>query len=129
MLKTVPYWVGSTRHFGPPSGADPKLTDPVLRYIFTVFGYACELGASQPARHTTGPIRRHVLRRLNAQHITTPKLEAAWRDVIAEYTRFELPFLWGSGQAAMADGTHIALRENNLLGARHVRYGSFGGMA
>src|SRR5919109_842902 len=129
ILKNVQYWVGYTRHFGPPSGADPKLTDPILRYIFTVFGYACELGASQTARHTTGPISRHILRRLNAQHITTPKLEAALRDVIAEYTRFELPFLWGSGQAAIADGTHIALLENNLLGAHHVRYGRFGGIA
>jgi hypothetical protein len=116
VLKNVQYWVGYTRHFGPPSGADPKLTDPVLRYIFTVFGYACELGASQTARHTTNPISRQILRRLNAQHITTAKLEAALRDVIAEYTRFELPFLWGSGQAAIADGTHIALLENNLLG-------------
>ncbi len=51
------------------------------------------------------------------------------RDVIAEYTRFELPFLWGSGHAAIADGTHIALLENNLLGAQHVRYGRFGGIA
>jgi Tn3 transposase DDE domain-containing protein len=49
--------------------------------------------------------------------------------VIAEYTRFELPFLWGGGHAAIADGTHIALLENNLLGAQHVRYGSFGGIA
>ena len=55
ILKNVQYWVGYTRHFGPPSGADPKLTDPVLRYIFTVFGYASELGASQTARHTDGP--------------------------------------------------------------------------
>jgi len=129
VLKNVQYWVGYTRHFGPPSGADPKLAEPVLRYLFTVFGYACELGASQTARHTTGPISQQVLRRLNAQHITTPKLEAALRDVIAEYTRFELPFLWGSGHAAIADGTHIALLENNLLGAQHVRYGSFGGIA
>src|SRR5438128_3679969 len=129
VLKNVQYWVGYTSHFGPPSGADPKLAEPVLRYLFTVFGYACELGASQTARHTTGPISRHVLRRLNAQHVTTAKLEAAVRDVIAEYTRFELPFLWGSGQAAIADGTHIALIENNLLGAHHVRYGRFGGIA
>ena len=49
--------------------------------------------------------------------------------VIREYVRFELPFLWGSGQAAIADGTHIALLENNLLGAQHVRYGRFGGIA
>jgi hypothetical protein len=129
VLKNVQYWVGYTRHLGPPSGADPKLTDPMLRYIFTVFGYACELGASQTARPTTSPISRQILRRLNAQHITTPKLEAALRDGIAEYPRFELPFLWGSGQAAIADGTHIALVEKNLLGAHHVRYGSFGGIA
>jgi len=69
------------------------------------------------------------LRRLNAQHITTAKLDAALRDVVNEYTRFELPFLWGSGQAAIADGTHVALIENNLLGAYHIRYGRFGGIA
>jgi TnpA family transposase len=98
VLRDVHYWAGYTRHFGPPSGADPQLTDAVLRYIFTVFGYTCEL-------------------------------EAALGDVIREYVRFELPFLWGSGQAAIADGTHIALLENNLLGAQHVRYGRFGGIA
>jgi hypothetical protein len=129
ILKNVHHWVGYTRHFGPPSGADPKLSDPVLRYIFTVFGYASELGASQTARHTDGLISRQVLRRINEQHITATKLEAALRDVIAEYTRFELPFLWGSGQGAIADGTHIELIRNNLLGEHHVRYGSFGGIA
>jgi TnpA family transposase len=46
-----------------------------------------------------------------------------------QYTRFELPFLWGTGEAAIADGSHIALIENNLLGAHHVRYGQFGGIA
>ena len=56
VLKNVQYWVGYTRHFGRPPGPIPKLTDPVLRYIFTVFGYACELGASQTARHPTGPL-------------------------------------------------------------------------
>ena len=72
-----------------------------------------------------GPISRQVLRRINEQHITASKLEASLRDVIAEYTRFELPFLWGSGKAAIADGTHVELIENNLLGAHHVRYGKF----
>ena len=42
-----------------------------------------ELGATQTARHTQDLIRSaHVLRRLNAQHITAAKLEAALRDVI-----------------------------------------------
>ena len=129
ILKNVQAWVGYTRHFGPPSGADHKLTDPISRYLLTVFGYACELGASQTARHAPNLVSRQILRRINAQHIPSAKLEAALRDVIGEYTRFELPFLWGSGQAAIADGTHIELIENNLLGARHVRYGHFGGIA
>ena len=129
ILKHVQQWVGYTRHFGPPSGAEPKLSDAELRYIFTVFGYASELGAAQTARHTTAPLTQHILRRLNDQHITAAKLEAALRDVIATYSRFDLPMLWGSGQAAIADGTHIALRKNNLLGEQHVRYGQFGGIA
>jgi TnpA family transposase len=129
ILKHVQDWVGYTRHFGPPSGADHKLTDPISRYLLTVFGYACELGASQTARHAPNLVSRQILRRINAQHITSAKLEAALRDVIGEYTRFELPFLWGSGQAAIADGTHIELIRNNLLGAHHVRYGKFGGIA
>ena len=129
ILRNVQHWVGYTRHFGPPSGADPKLADPVLRYLFTIFGYACELGPTQTARHINEPMSRWLLKRINDQHITTTKLEASLRDVIDEYTRFELPFLWGSGQAAIADGTHIELFENNLLGAHHVRYGKFGGIA
>ena len=129
ILKDVQHWVGYTRHFGPPSGSDPKLSDAVRHYIFTVFGYASELGASQTARHTTEPISRQVLRRINEQHITATKLEASLCDVIEEYTRFELPFFWGTGEAAIADGSHIALIENNLLGAHHVRYGQFGGIA
>jgi TnpA family transposase len=129
ILKHVQQWVGYTRHFGPPSGAAPKLSDAELRYIFTVFGYASELGAAQTARHTTAPITQHILRRLNDQHITAAKLEAALRDLIAAYSRFDLPLLWGSGQVAIADGTHIALRKNNLLGEQHVRYGQFGGIA
>ncbi len=129
VLKNVHHEIKYTRYFGPPSGADPKLPEAVSRYLFTIFGYASELGATQTARHTQNRIGWHTLRRLNAQHITTAKLEAALRDVINAYTRFELPFFWGSGHAAIADGTHVELRENNLLGARHIRYGRFGGIA
>jgi TnpA family transposase len=40
-----------------------------------------------------------------------------------------LPRHWGSGRAAIADGTHVKLRENNLLGSRHIRYGGYGAIA
>jgi hypothetical protein len=38
ILKHVHDWVGYTRHFGPPSGSDAKLADPLSRYLLTVFG-------------------------------------------------------------------------------------------
>ncbi|MBY5827382.1 Tn3 family transposase [Rhizobium leguminosarum] len=129
ILKYVEHWSRYTRHFGPPSGADPKLAQAVRRYLFTVFGYGCNLGPGQAARHATDIASAQVLRRINAQHIDANKLEAAMSDVVGEYARFSLPKVWGAGKAAIADGTHVPLRENNLLGSTHIRYGGYGGIA
>jgi TnpA family transposase len=87
------------------------------------------LGAAQTARHAQGNITQRILQRINAQHITTEKLQAALNDVVTEYIRFELPFIWGEGKTAIVDGTHVELIENNLLGERHIRYGGYGGIA
>jgi TnpA family transposase len=129
ILKNAEHWARFTRHFGPPSGSDPKLAQAVQRYLFTVFGYGCNLGPNQTARHAPEIATAQALRRINAQHITADKLEAAMVDVIGQYVRFQLPRHWGSGRAAIADGTHVKLRENNLLGSRHIRYGGYGGIA
>ena len=129
ILKHAEHWARYTRHFGPPSGSDPKLAQAVQRYLFTVFGYGCNLGPSQTARHAPEIATAQALRRINAQHINADKLEAAMVDVIDQYARFPLPRHWGSGRAAIADGTHVKLRENNLLGSRHIRYGGYGGIA
>ena len=55
-------------------------------------------GILTPTQHAATDVNRFALRRINAQHITTPKLEAAMSDVIAEYARFDLPRLWGDGR-------------------------------
>jgi TnpA family transposase len=129
ILKHTEHWSRYTRHFGPPSGSDPKLAEAVQRYLFTVFGYGCNLGPGQTARHAPGVASAQALRRINAQHINADKLEAAMVDVIDQYARFSLPRHWGRGRAAIADGTHVRLRENNLLGSQHIRYGAYGGIA
>lgn len=129
ILKHVEHWAGYTRHFGPPSGSDPKLAQAIQRYIFTVFGYGCNLGPNQTARHAPEIATAQAMRRTNAQHINADKLEAAMVDVINQYVRFALPRHWGGGNAAIADGTHVRLRENNLMGSRHIRYGGYGGIA
>jgi len=129
ILKHVEHWAGYTRHFGPPSGSDPKLAQAIQRYIFTVFGYGCNLGPNQTARHAPEIATAQAMRRTNAQHINADKLEAAMVDVINQYVRFALPRHWGGGNTAIADGTHVRLRENNLMGSRHIRYGGYGGIA
>ncbi len=129
ILKDVQHWSNYTKHFGPPSGSDSKMADTGSRYLFTVFGYGCNLGASQTARHAPGDINPQSLRRINTQHINISKLEAALNEVINEYSRFELPGFWGNSNVAIADGTQMELRRNTLMGEQHIRYGGFGGIA
>jgi len=129
ILKNVQHWSNYTKSFGPPSGADTKISDPASRYLFTVFGYGCNLGASQTARHAPKEIHRQTLRRINFQHINASKLETASNNVISEYARFDLPGFWGKSNVAIADGTQMELRKNNLLGEQHIRYGGYGGIA
>ena len=112
-----------------PSGSDPKLAQAVQRYLFTVFGYGCNLGPGQTARHAPEIASAQALRRINAQHINADKLEAAMVDVIDQYARFPLPRLCGNGRAAVAGGTHVRPRENNPLGSQHIRYEAYGGIA
>jgi TnpA family transposase len=129
ILKHTEHWSGYTRHFGPPSGSDPKLANATQRYLFAVFGYGCNLGPAQTARHGPDIATAQVLRRINAQHVNVDKLEAAMVDVINQYARFALPRHWGSDKTAIADGTHVKLRENNLIGSTHIRYGGYGCIA
>ncbi len=84
--------VSSLRHarrdeVGPPSGSDTKLAQAVQRYLFTVFGYGCNLGPGQTARHAPEVATAQALRRINAQHVTGAKLEAAMVDVVDHYAR------------------------------------------
>ena len=44
VLCNVEHWLNWTRHFGPLSGSEPKLSNPQERYILTAFGYGCNIG-------------------------------------------------------------------------------------
>jgi TnpA family transposase len=129
ILRNVRHWTGFTRHFGPPSGSDPKLPDADRQYVIGTFGYGCNLGASQTANHIQGGINRHTIRRINAQHVTSENLDAGRNDIVSEFIRFAVTRFWGDGKAMIADGTHVGLLENNLLGSRHIRYDRYGKIA
>ena len=38
------HWIGWHRHFGPLSGSDPKLADPLGRYAVITFTYGTNMG-------------------------------------------------------------------------------------
>ena len=105
------------------------MRDAISRYLFTIFGYGCNLGAAQTAKHIKGNITSRILKRINNQHITPEKLQKASTDIINKYAQFDLPFQWGTGKSAAADGTHIQLVQNNLIGEQHIRYNGYGGIA
>jgi len=129
ILCNVEHWLNWVRHFGHISGSEPKIENPSERYILTVFGYGCNLGPNQTARHTRGQVSSRMLAYVNRQHISIAQLEAAMRDLINAYNRLELPKCWGTGKRAAADGSKFQLYENNLMSEYHIRYGGYGGIA
>lgn len=129
ILCNVEHWLNWTRHFGPLSGSEPKLELPVERYILTTFGYGCNLGPNQTARHTRGLVTSHMLSYINRRHVSTEILQSASRDIINAYNRLSLPKCWGSGTRAAADGSKFEIYANNLLSEYHIRYGGYGGIA
>lgn len=129
ILSNVQFHTNWMRHFGPLSGSDPKLKNPLERYLLTLFTYGCNLGPSQAARHMRGIISAHMLSFVNHRHINLKKLDAALVDLLDNYHRFRLPKFWGDGKHASADGTKYDLSEQNLMAEYHIRYGGYGGIA
>ena len=127
ILCDTQHWLNWTRFFGPISGHDAKLEDPVSRYLETVFCYGCHLGPAQTAR-SLRKVDRRQLSWVHWRHITEADLDKANRAVINAYRRFALPRHWGTGKHVSADGTKWDLYEQNLLAEYHIRYGGYGGV-
>lgn len=127
VLRDTEHWLHWTRFFGPISGHDAKLEDPLSRYLATTFCYGCQLGPAQAARSLSNVDRRQ-LSWVHWRHITEEGLDKAIREVINAYHRFALPKHWGTGKSASADGTKWDLYEQNLLSEYHIRYGGYGGI-
>jgi TnpA family transposase len=122
-LKTL-NWCKS---FGPITGFESKIKDPLMSYAVTTFCYGCNLGPMQTERSLPVLSRKH-LEWINRRHITEEKLEKAINVLVNGYNRFLLPTYWGTGETASADGTRWDVYENNLVSEYHVRYGSYGGI-
>ncbi|MGH3547749.1 MAG: Tn3 family transposase [Pseudonocardiaceae bacterium] len=122
------FWLQWWRHFGPPSGSDPKLTDPQGRYALTTFVCGVNMTYADAANHLSG-ISAHELSATANRHVTIAKLNKATTDVINAFARLDVVKAWGDGTAVAADGTQIDTYIDNLLAESSIRYGGIGGIA
>lgn len=127
ILIDTEHWLNWTRFFGPISGYEAKIEQPVPRYLATIFGFGCNIGTTQLA----GALKkfdRKQLALIDQRYITEDKLQGAIVSIINAYNRFSLPKYWGTGKRASVDGTKWDMYENNLLAEYHIRYGGYGGI-
>lgn len=122
ILYTSQQWYKWTKFFGPFSGFDSKLDDPIERYLTTVFCYGCNLGPSQTA-NSLDTITRKQVSYINQWHISIDKIDNAINHIINLYKKFNILKYWGTGERVAADGTIWEIFERNILSERHIRYG------
>jgi TnpA family transposase len=129
ILVNVEHLTSFTKHFGPASHSEPKITRAAERYILTVFAIGSNMGPVQAARHLQGIVTAQMLSFANRKHVTVEKLEAARRELVEFYLQLDLPKAWGNGTMVGADGTQVDFYENNLLVGHHFRYRKMGAVA
>jgi TnpA family transposase len=129
ILCNTHHYTGWAYEFGPITGFDSKINDPVERHILTNFAYGTRMGATQAAKHIKADITAHMLSWINRRHVTPPLLDKAMTKLINFSNTFQIIKAWGTGKACAADGTICYIREENLIAEYHIRYGHRGGIA
>lgn len=121
---------GWAHEFGPLSGVDSRLDNPVERYILNVFCQGTGMGPTQGAKHMKeNTITPRMLSWINRRHVITKQLDKA-KDKLINYSQlFLLTTAWGDHRRCAADGTLREIYEDNLLVESHFRYKAKGGIA
>ncbi|GAA3428763.1 Tn3 family transposase [Streptosporangium nondiastaticum] len=122
------HWLGWHHHFGPASGSDPKIKDPLGRYSLAVFTGGINVGPYEAAKHLSG-ISARELSMIRNRHIDLAKLNAAIACVVNAFADLDVVRAWGDGSAVASDGTQVDTYIDNLLAETSIRYGGVGGIA
>lgn len=128
ILCNTHHYTGWANFFGPISGSEPKIDNPIEKYILTVFAYGTSMGATQAARHIS-EVSPHMLSWINRRHVTPKILDKSLTALINACSDFMLIKAWGDGSSCAADGTFCSIFQENLLAEYHIRYGGTGGIA
>jgi len=128
VIINVEKWLNLNKNFGPLSGFESRISDPLLRFVLTVFCYGTNIGPTETVRSVQGITRKQVAW-LNLKRTTEARLDKAISKINNEYKKYRLIECWGTGDSVSADGKLWDLYEDNLLSEYHIRHGSYGGIA
>jgi TnpA family transposase len=129
ILCNTHHYAGWAHEFGPITGFDSKIADPIERYILTNFSYGTRMGPTQTEKHVKADVTAHMLSWVNRRHVTPILLDKALTKLINFANTFQIIKAWGTGKACAGDGTIQYIREENLIAEYHIRYGHRGGIA
>ncbi|MEU3282429.1 Tn3 family transposase [Streptomyces antibioticus] len=128
-LARAAHWTHWWKRPGPRSGSEPKLKEPLPRYVTTAFVYGSGLGPAQAVRHMRGSVTAHEIGAIAKRHFTIPVLNRCGADVVNAHAGLDLTATWGDGSVAAVDGTMMDTVIDNLLAETSIRYGGYGGIA
>jgi TnpA family transposase len=128
IVSRTAHWLGWHHHFGPASGSDPKIKEPLDRYCMATFTGGVNMGPYEAAKHIAGVSARE-LSMVRNRHIDLTKLNAAIATVVNAFAELDVVKAWGDGTAVAADGTQVETYIDNLLAETSIRYGGVGGIA
>jgi TnpA family transposase len=129
ILCNTHHYAGWAHEFGPITGFDSKIADPIERYILTNFSYGTRMGPTQTEKHVKADVTAHMLSWVNRRHVTPILLDKALTKLINFANTFQIIKAWGTGKSCAGDGTICYIREENLIAEYHIRYGHRGGIA
>ena len=73
------------------------------------------MGPTETERHVKSNINARTIASVNQSHVNLKKLNQALAKVVDYYKQFPLIKAWGTGDAAIVDGTLVSIYEQNLL--------------
>lgn len=104
-LARAAHWTDWWKRPGPRSGSEPKLKEPLPRYVTTAFVYGSRLGPAQAVRHMRGSVAAHEIGAIAKRHFTIGVLNRCGADVVNAHAGLDLTAAWGDGSVAAVDGT------------------------
>ena len=129
VLSNSEFYVNWTAECGPLDGSEPKLDNPVEKYILTTFAKGTGLGLSQTSRHIRNEVSARTLSRVNKKHFSIKSMNKSLTKIIDCINQFEILKAWGDGKRCAVDGTMEDISDNNIIAEPHFRYRKKGGVA